>query len=409
MTPLKLVLAFIRRKPATWSFHGLTLAVAVAATGAVLLVEQAARVQLARDLAGVDLVVGAEGSPLQLVMSTLFQADVPTGNIPLAEADSLAADPLVATAVPLSLGDSFGGARIVGTTRDYAALYGARLDRGRWWSSPLEAVVGAEVARRQGLAVGDAFAGAHGLSPGGYAHEGEPYRVVGVLAPTGAVIDRVILTDVASVWALHDHENAGATDAPHPDEVHGHGGSVAPEADRQVTAVLIRYRSSLGAVVLPPKVARIAGLQAASPPRETQRLNGLLGAGAGALARLGQGLLALAGVGFIVAMSAAILARRRELALLKALGASRARLAVLVSTEGVLLGLAGGIAGVVLARGLSEAVARWGGAPLSLPIAPPSILDLALVGAAGLIGLLASLPAAIIAGRTDPVDVLGEG
>lgn len=411
MTPLTLVFAFIRRRPVTWAFHVLILAVAVAVTGAVLLVEQATRAQVERDLAGIDLVVGASGSPLQLVMSTVFQADVPTGNIPLAEAERLRADPLVSAAVPVSLGDSYGAARIVGTTPGYAALYQAGLGEGRWWSGPMEAVVGAEAARRQGLAVGDAFVGAHGLTPGGRAHAGHPYRVVGILAPTGAVIDRLVLTDLASVWALHAHP-PGEAEAAHGHDDHDHGHDAAAhavvQADRQVTAVLIRYRSALGAVALPPKVARIAGLQAASPAREAQRLNALVGAGAGALTRLGQGLLGLAALGFIVAMSASVLARRRELALLQALGASRRRLAAVVCVEGLLLGFAGGVAGTLLARGLSEGVARWGGAPLALPIPSPSWLDLGLTLGAALIGLAAAAPAALLAVRTDPVEVLGE-
>lgn len=416
MTLLKLVLAFVRRRPMTWAFHVLILAVAVAVTGTVLLIEQAARSQMERDLAGLDLVVGASGSPLQLVMATVFQADVPPGNIPLAASERLSGDPLVAMAVPVSLGDSYGTARIVGTTPDYATLYQANLREGRWWSEPLEAVVGAEAARRLGLSVGDTFAGAHGLTPGGHAHEDQPYRVVGILAPTGAVIDRVILTDLASVWTLHalPHEEAegvGHEDEQDHHEDHTHGAAADDHSfrpDRQVTAVLIRYRSALGAVALPPKVDRIAGLQAASPPREAQRLNAMVGAGAGALARLGQGLLALAAIGFVVALTASVLARRRELALLQALGASRRRLVGLVSIEGLFLGLAGGIAGVMLARGLSAAVALWGGAPLALRIPSTSILDLGLVIAAATIGLCASVPGAWLAARTDPVKVLGE-
>lgn len=410
MTLLKLVLAFIGRRPVTWTFHALMLAAAVAVTGAVLLVERAARDRLERDLAGIDLVVGAEGSPLQLVMSAVFQADVPTGNIPLAAAERLAADPLVGRAVPVSLGDSLGDARIVGTTRAYADLYGATLGQGRWWTAPLEAVLGAEVARRRRLKIGDTFVGAHGFDAAGHAHDDQPYRVVGLLEPTGAVIDRLILTDLASVWALHPHP-AG----PEIDHDHGHeptGGQAqahdAEREDAEVTAVLIRYRSALGAVALPPRVGRIGGLQAASPAREAQRLNTMLGIGAGALTRLGQGLLALAALGFVVTLSAAVLARRRELALLRALGAGRLRLAGVVMAEGALLGLAGGLGGVLLARGLSEAVARWGGSPLALPIPPLSGLEAALIGAAVLIGLLASAPAAVLAGRTDPVRTLGD-
>ena len=411
MNPFKLTAALIARRPASWAFHVLVLAMAAAVTGAVLLVQQAAEEGLQRDLAEVDLVVGAEGSPLQLVMSALFQTDAPTGNIPLEDARRLAADPLVARAIPLSLGDSLGTARIVGTEPAYADLYGARLRDGRWWTAPLEAVIGAEVARTQGLAPGDEFVGAHGLGTGGHAHEDHPYRVVGVLAPTGAVIDRLILTDLASVWVLHEPHAAEAAPEHHAHVGHDHDHETSPRTEaaaREVTAVLIQYRSALGAVTLPPRIDRIPGLQAASPAREAQRLNALLGAGAGAMTRLGQGLMLVAALGFVVATSAAVMARRRELALLTALGCGPIRLASLILLEAAILGLAAGLAGWLGARGLTEAVARWGASPLDLPTPPLAGLDVLLIAGPVLVALLAGLPAAVIAARTDPVRVLGE-
>lgn len=405
MTVFRLLAAFVARRPLTWAFHALVLAVAVAVMTTVVLVEQATRERLARDLAGIDLVVGAEGSALQLVMAAVLQADVPTGNIPLSVADGLARDRLVASAVPVSMGDSLGAARIVGTTRDYAGLYDADLRAGRWWSEPLEAVIGASVARDQGLAVGVTFVGAHGLDPGGDAHAGRPYRVVGVLAPTGAVIDRLILTDLSSVWALHEDEDH--------DDAQAHSDHEITEAqvdhERQVTAVLVRYRSPLAAVLLPRRIAALDGVQAASPPREAQRLNALVGDGAEAAGRLGLVLLGLSGLGFVLALTTAVMSRRRELALLKALGASPGRLAILVLLEGALLGAAGGLAGLMIGRAVMWAVSRSGTAPLDLPIAPAGAFDALVVAGAVLLGVAASLPAAAMAIRIDPVRTLGGG
>jgi len=400
MTVLKLILAGLRRRPATWSFHVLLLAVAVGVTLGVGLVRQATEDRLARDLAGVDLVVGAPGSPLQLILSTLLASDAPTGNIPEAMWTALAADPLVASAVPLSLGDSVADVRIVGTTRDYPALYGAGLDKGRWWSGSMEAVLGAQAARKLALDVGDTFVGAHGVGTAVEAHADHPYRVVGILEPTGTVIDRLALTSLESVWDLH---------APATGEVAGHEhdhGHHADDAPREVTAVLVRFRSPMAAVSLPPRLARVAGIQSASPAREAQRLNALVGDAAGLLERLGLALLTLAGAGFVLALTAAMLQRRPEIALLKALGARPVLLARWLLLEGLLLGLAGGLLGLAIGRSLAGVISASGAAPIALGIPPPGPVDLALVATAAVVGAIGALPALIAALRIDPAKTL---
>jgi len=400
MTVLKLILAGLRRRPATWSFHVLLLAVAVGMTLSVGLVRQATADRLARDLAGVDLVVGAPGSPLQLILSTLLASDAPTGNISEAIWTALDDDPLVAEAVPLSLGDSVGDVRIVGTTPDYADLYGAGLARGGWWEGAMQAVLGAQAARRLGLDVGDTFVGAHGVGTAVEAHGDHPYRVVGVLKPTGTVVDRLALTSLESVWDLHAPE--ADAEAGHDHDHQGH----AARAPREVTAVLVRFRSPMAAVVLPPRLARIPGIQSASPAREAQRLNALVGDAAGLLERLGLALLALAAAGFVLALTAAVLQRRPEIALLKALGARPALLARWLVLEGLLLGAVGGLLGLVLGRGLTVMIITSGTTPFALSVPSPGTADLILVVAAALVGALGALPALIAAIRIDPVRTL---
>ncbi len=400
MTVLKLILAGLRRRPATWSFHVLLLAVAVGVTLSVSLVRQATEDRLARDLAGVDLVVGAPGSPLQLILSTLLASDAPTGNIPEAMWTALAGDPLVAEAVPLSLGDSVGDVRIVGTTRDYAALYDAALDKGGWWSGSMQAVLGAQAARRLSLQVGDTFVGAHGVGTAVEAHADHPYRVVGIFEPTGTVIDRLALTSLESVWDLHAPATDGEAGHDHDHDPH------ADEAPREVTAVLVRFRSPMAAVALPPRLARIPGIQSASPAREAQRLNALVGDAAGLLERLGLALLALAASGFVLALTAAVLQRRPEIALLKALGARPALLARWLVLEGLLLGMAGGLLGLALGRGLTAVIIASGATPLALSAPPPGAAELVLIGAAAIVGALGALPALIAALRIDPVKTL---
>ena len=170
----------------------------------VLLFERALEDRLGRDARGVDLVVGAKGSGLQLVLSSVFHIDVPTGNVRLPELREIARHRMVAGVIPLSLGDAYRGFRIVGTTHAYPDLYGARLAQGRLWERSMEAVAGAHAARRTGLRTGDSFVGSHGLEGDSGFHHGEhPYRVVGVLRETGTVLDRLILVNSASVWEVH--------------------------------------------------------------------------------------------------------------------------------------------------------------------------------------------------------------
>ena len=128
--------------------------------------------RMQRDARGIDLVVGAKGSPMQLILSGIYHLDAPTGNVPLAAAQALAKERFVRKAMPLALGDSWKGYRIVGAEHDYPNHYGATLAAGRLWEKPMEAVLGAEVAQRTGAGVDAKFAGAHGIERRGRRAQG---------------------------------------------------------------------------------------------------------------------------------------------------------------------------------------------------------------------------------------------
>ncbi len=408
MNAFKLVGAFIRRKPLTWGFHALTLALGVAVLTAILALNSALSGRFQRDLAGVDLVVGAKGSPLQLIMSSVFQLDQPTGNIPLSTLPLLQQNMMVRRVVPVSLGDNVGGFRIVGTSTGYPELYGAHLAQGRLWTAPMEAVVGSEAERTLHYRVGQSFVGDHGLSPGGEAHKDSPYVVVGVLRPTGTVIDRVVLTDTASVWRVHHHEDVEHAEALAAGRPIDPADVDKSPGGREITALLVSYRSAMGALMLPRYVSSLPNLQAASPAVETAHLTTLLGTGAEVLRAFGVGLLALSALGFFVALFSAVSQRRRELALLRTLGAAPRLLFALVALEGLALGLVGGVAGLALGRAAAalaaQSAARGGGPALPLPPlgAPEALI---LVGAA-VLSLAASVAPGLIAYRTRPASVL---
>lgn len=405
---LALTSASIRRKPLGWAFHVLSLALGVAVVVALFAIDRGLETRFDRDLAGIDLVVSGKGSPLQIILSSVFQIDQPTGNIPIATLARLKRNMLVKDAVPVSLGDNLAGFRIVGTSPDYAGLYGATLDHGTWWTQPLEAVLGADVAQASGLKVGDRFVGEHGLARGGERHVATPYRVVGILKPTGAVIDRVVLTDTASVWKVHEHENAEHAAAVASESAAPEAPDAYPAVGREVTAILIRYRSVMGALMIPRLLKHDADAQTAVPALELNRLNTLLGTGTDVLRGFGIGLLALSALGFFVALVGAVRERQRELALLRALGGSPGLLLRLVLVEALLLGLVGGLVGLALGRAAAavaaHAVAGNGGPALALP--PLGVVDAAVVLAAVLLALLAAIVPAITAYRLRPAQVL---
>ncbi|MCB2017520.1 MAG: ABC transporter permease, partial [Hydrogenophaga sp.] len=303
-----------------------------------------------RDLQGIDAVVGAKGSPMQLVLSGVFHIDVPTGNIPLAEVKVLARHPMVAQVVPLSLGDNLHGFRIVGTTAGYLDLYGASLARGALWTRPMEAVLGAGVVKASGLTVGQAFAGAHGLGSGGEQHGGSRYRVTGVLAPCGCVLDRLVLTSTESVWALHEEHEAEAHERSDLDVVSETG------KGREITMALVRYRSPVAAASFPREINQRTGLQAAAPAVEVTRLLSMVGVGTRVLQGLGTVWLGVAGLSVLVGLWSALRERRHDLAMLRMLGASPAKVGALLLCEALWLALLASVLGLLLAHGLTAII-----------------------------------------------------
>jgi putative ABC transport system permease protein len=392
MTLAGISLAYLRARPLATALNLLLLALGIATITVLLLATAQLEDRMGRDARGIDLVAGAKGSPMQLVLSAVFHIDAPVGNIPLADALALAKNRAVKTAIPLALGDSFHGYRIVGTNHDYPAHYGASVAAGRLWAEPMEAVLGAEVAAASALAVGASFAGAHGLGEGGDLHEAEPYKVTGVLAPTGTVLDRLVLTSIESVWEVHEH--AGQ-----------------PAGGKEITALLIQYSTPLAAALLPRQVNATATLQAASPAYESARLFRMIGVGVDVLRAFGLVLVLAAGLSVFIALLNALEDRRYDLAVMRMLGAGRGRLLRLMLLEGAALALAGGVAGIALGHLLTELLGRALGQAKQAAVTgwtwQPA--EFWLLGLSLAVGLAAALLPAWRAYRSDVAPVLAEG
>jgi putative ABC transport system permease protein len=257
-------------QPLTGVLNLVLLTLGLASVAFVLLARGALSQAFERDLAGIDLVVGAKGSPMQLILSGVFHIDQPTGNVALAEVQALSRQPLVAEVIPLSLGDAVGGFRIVGTTPAYLAHYGATLAQGTGWSAPMQAVLGAQAERALRLSVGQQFVGSHGLGGGGHAHAASPYTVTGVLAPCGCVLDRLVLTATESVWQVHAHHAAPALGDAHAPAAPGEA-PAGPHQPWPIRSPAARVATGWRPVVRQSVARRRSSASRSSAPTRTAR------------------------------------------------------------------------------------------------------------------------------------------
>jgi putative ABC transport system permease protein len=363
---------------------------------------------MGRDARGIDLVVGAKGSPMQLILSGIYHLDAPTGNIPLEAAQSISRNRLVKRAIPLALGDSWRGFRVVGAPREYAQHYGAKLRAGNYYGAVMETVLGSEVAARTGAGVGAHFNGAHGVGGEGEEHANAPYTAVGVLEETGSVIDRLVLTGIESVWRVH--ENA------HGQNAHGQPGAEEKaeedeDEDREVTVLLIQYASPLAVATLPRAINAESELQAASPAYETARLFRIVGAGVEALRAFAVVLILAAGLSVFIALYTALEERRYDLAVMRTLGASPGRLFGLLLFEGVLLSSLGALLGLILGHAFAGGLGAWLEAARQPAVSGFAfrLEELWVLAAALAVGALAALIPAWRAYRTDVSRTLAQG
>jgi len=398
----RLSFAYLKARPLNTALNVMLLALGVGTIALLLLTSHQIEERMGRDARGIDLVAGAKGSPMQLILSAVFHIDAPTGNIPLTEAKKLAQHRAVKLAIPLALGDSFRGFRIAGTTHDYVRHYGGELAAGRLWEAPMEAVLGAETARTAGLGVGSKFVGSHGFAEGGDEHGDFPYTVVGVLKPTGTVLDRLVLANVESVWFVHVHP--GKHDDPKAILAQ------LREDEQEITALLIQYATPIAAATLPRMINSTSVLQAASPAYESARLFRMLGVGIEVLRAFALVLVAAAGLSIFIALYNAMEERRYDLAVMRMLGASPGKLMRLVLVEAVALAIAGAVIGLALGHLLTEVVGGMLAAEQQPAVTGAAWLasEWWLVALAAGVGLVAGLVPAWRAYRTDIATTLAQ-
>ena len=393
--------SYLRARPLQTALSLILLALGVATIVLLILVVGQLEERMHRDARGIDLVVGAKGSPMQLMLSGIYHLDAPTGNIPLSTVDLLSKNRMVKKAIPLALGDSWKGHRIVGAPQAYAEHYEAKLDAGRFYEKPLEAVLGAEVAVRTGVTLGGTFKGAHGIGSEPGEEHADEYTVVGVLQRTGTVIDRLVLTSIESVWQVHEEHQGPEDEADRK----------ALEEAREVTVLLVQYASPLAAASLPRQINSQSELQAASPAYETARLFSIIGVGVEALRAFAGVLILAAALSVFIALYTALEERRYDLAVMRTLGASPRKLFGLLVMEGLGLAVLGALIGLGLGHALASALGAWLESQNQYPVTGLEWREeeLWFFAVALGVGLVAALLPAWRAYRTDVSRTLAQG
>ena len=344
-------------KPLNTILSILLLTASVAIITVLILVEKQFEEKYQSNLDGVDLVLGAQGSPLQLVLSSVYQVDDPTGNISYDSVKVWMKHPYVKKAIPLAYGDNYVGFKIVGTTPDYIEKYQAKIEDGKVFEHNFEVVVGADVAEKLNLKRGDTFKGTHGSAAEGEVHDHGEYIIVGVLSKTGKVIDNLILSNIPTVWQMHHEGHEEETIAENP--AHGETGHVhdehesdmtIDEPNMEITSVLIEFKNKMGVFMWPNIIAQNTKMQAALPTYQMNRLFDMFGVGLNALKYLAFGIMLISGISIFIALFNTLKERKAEFALMRVNGAKRSQLLLVVLYESILLCVVGYLFGTILGR-----------------------------------------------------------
>jgi putative ABC transport system permease protein len=337
-------------KPWNTLLSVILLVSSIALMTVLVLVQHQFEDQFQKNVEDIDLVLGAPGSPLQLILSSVYQVDAPTGNISYADAKTYMKHPHVKQAIPLAFGDNYVGFKIVGTTWDYAKKYKANLQQGKAFAKDFEVVVGAQVAQKLSLKLGDTFYGTHGDAMEGEVHDNHAYEVVGILEESGQVIDHLILCTISSVWNIHaEHEHVEGME---------HETMPITEEEQEITAVLLTMKNQIAKLTWPRIIPQNTKMQAASPAIEINRLFSLFGIGLEALTYLSYALLVLSGLSIFIALYSNLKERQYEFALMRISGARALQLFWSLLLESWFLTFIGILFGAILGR-LALVLLSW--------------------------------------------------
>lgn len=426
---LKTAIKNIGYKPLNAVLSIVLLTAGVGIISLLILIQEQFEKKFSSNLEGIDLVMGAKGSPLQIILSAVYQIDAPTGNINYQEAKKWMKHPFVKSAIPLAYGDSYLGFNIVGTEHQYIKKQNAILKDGKLFENNLEVVIGANVAIKSGLKIGDTFFGMHGMvnNDEGHKHEEHTYTVTGILEPTGKVIDNLILCSIESVWLMHEsHEHEHEENENENEEqtsehihinncdLHHHDDEVEEIIDnenKEITAVLFEFKNKMAIIQWPRLVNENTNMQIASPAIEINRLFTLFGIGIETLTYLAWGIMFISFLSIFISLYSILKERTYELALMRISGASRLQLLQLVLWESMFLCLSGLVFGIILSRIALFMISQAAEEQFKLSFNPLVIIwdkELPLIVATLILGIVSAIIPSIKAYRINISKVLAD-
>lgn len=339
MNLFKISWANIRNKTLNTALSLLLLAFGIGLISLLFLIQGQLNSKFKKNIEDIDMVLGAKGSPLQLILSAVYQVDAPTGNISYSAAQHIMKNQLIEDAIPLAYGDNYKKFRIVGTNEKYPNHYQAKLKEGRLWKKSFEATIGSKVAKDSGLKIGDEFYSSHGLDEEGEAHKKHAFHVVGIFEPSGTVIDQLVLTNISSIWEVHQHEDHETHEDHHE----------LMDQEKEITAVLLTKKSPMAMIML-PKQLKNTNMQLALTAIEVNRLTANFGIGIKALTIIGIIVIFISFISIFISLYNSLKERKYELALMRTIGASRFSLFSLILLEGLTIALTGFLLGVIFSR-----------------------------------------------------------
>ena len=387
------------------------------------------KTQMDNNLKGIDMVVGAKGSPLQLILSAVYHIDSPTGNISVEDAEEIKNNRMVGSSIDLLYGDNYKGYRIVGTEDKFLDLYNAKIKDGKKWNAPFEVVVGAKIYSKLNINLNDELISSHGLRETGEAHVNQPFKVVGLLEPSNSVVDQLIITSPQSIWDLHDeHDHDDEDHEEHHDEDHeehehdhddedheehhdeDHEEHEHDHDDKEITAMLIKFKSPMNIIQFPRQINENTNLQAAVPSYEISRLFKLFGFGIETLTYLAYLIILVSGFSLFINLFNSMRERKYEMALIRTLGASRSQLSVMVIFESLILTISGFLLGLLVSRLGVMFVSSLMEESLNYSLSSLYILneEFWLLGLSILIGLISSLIPAIQVYKMNISEILAD-
>ncbi|MFK7757059.1 MAG: ABC transporter permease [Flavobacteriales bacterium] len=332
MNSLGLSIKNLFAKPLNTALSLILLAFGVGIISFMILINKQLTDQFQRNIHNIDFVLGAKGSPLQLILSSVYQVDAPTGNINYSEVKKLLKKQkvLIEYGVPMAFGDNYRGFRIVGTDTSYIRHYELKIAEGKFWEKSLDATIGYRVAEKLKIGIGDTFFSSHGLAESDDVHDNATFTVVGILEPSGTVADQLILTSIEALWSVHGLQDL-------------------PEEEQEITSVLLKKRSVMANVML-PNILKDSKMQIAMAASEKNRLEQNFGIGKEVVNWLARIIIFISFISVFISLYNSLKERRYELAVLRAMGATQIKLFTIIILEGLVLGFIGLLIGLALGR-----------------------------------------------------------